>query len=95
MPLRTLTRSLHDVQLPSTGNLLREIMYVTILLAIVAAAGFGFVASTVFSWASNRSAAWNLAFGAALVLATATGMLVAVVIAMRRFSPYVPRGRSR
>jgi hypothetical protein len=62
-------------------------MFATILLAIVAAAGFGFVASIVFSWASNRSAAWNLAFGAALVLATPTGLLVAVLIAMRRFSP--------
>ena len=62
-------------------------MFATILLAIVAAAGFGFVASIVFSWASNRSAAWNLAFGAAIVLGTAAGLLTAVVIAMRRFSP--------
>jgi hypothetical protein len=39
----------------------------------------------VFSWASNRAAAWNLAFGAALVLGTAAGLLAVVVIAMRQF----------
>jgi len=62
-------------------------MVTSIVIAAVAACAFGLIASIVFSWASNRSAAWNLAFGAALVLATATGLLVAVLIAMRRFSP--------
>ena len=61
-------------------------MLTTIGIAIVAAAVLGALASIVFSWASNRSAAWNLAFGAALVLGTAAGLLAAVVIAMRRFS---------
>ena len=61
-------------------------MFTSILISIVVAATFGFLASIVFSWASNRSAAWNLAFGAALVLATAASLLAAVVIAMRRFS---------
>jgi hypothetical protein len=58
-----------------------------VLITTIAAAAFGLLASVVFSWASNRSAAWNLAFGAALVLGTAAGLLTAVVIAMRRFSP--------
>jgi hypothetical protein len=62
-------------------------MLSSIGIAIIAAAIFGLIASIVFSWASNRSAGWNLAFGAALVLGTAVGLLVAVVIAMRRFSP--------
>ena len=57
-----------------------------ILIAVIAAAAFGLIASIVFSWASNRSAVWNIGFGAALVLGTAAGLLVAVVIAMRRFS---------
>ena len=62
-------------------------MLTTVGLAIIAAALFGLLASIVFSWASNRSAAWNIGFGAALVLATAAVLLVAVVIAMRRFAP--------
>jgi hypothetical protein len=62
-------------------------MLTSIGIAIVAAASFGLIASIVFSWASNRSAAWNLAFGAALVLGAAAVLFVVVVIAMRRFSP--------
>ena len=62
-------------------------MLTSIWIAIIAAAAFGLIASILFSWASNRSAAWNLAFGAAIVLGTAAGLLAAVVIAMRRFSP--------
>jgi hypothetical protein len=62
-------------------------MITATLPAIAVAAAFGLLASIVFTWASNRSAAWNLAFGAALVLATAAGLLSAVMIAMRRFSP--------
>ena len=57
------------------------------LIAAIAAASFGLLASMVFTWASNRSPAWNLAFGAALVLATAAGLLAAVMIAMRWYSP--------
>ena len=62
-------------------------MFTTVLIAVAASAVFGLIASIVFSWASNRSAAWYLAFGAALVLGTAVGLLAVVVIAMRRFSP--------
>ena len=62
-------------------------MLTSIWIAIIAAAAFGLIASILFSWASNRSAAWNLAFGAAIVLGTAAGLLAAVVIATRRFSP--------
>jgi len=62
-------------------------MVTSIVIAAVATCAFGLIASIVFSWASNRSAAWNLAFGAAIVLGTAAGLLTAVVIAMRRFSP--------
>jgi hypothetical protein len=61
-------------------------MLTSIGVAIVAAAVFGLIASIVFSWASNRSAAWNLAFGAALVLGAAAGLLVAVMVVMRQFS---------
>jgi hypothetical protein len=59
-------------------------MFASILVAIVVAAAFGLLASIVFSWASNRSAAWNIAFGAALVLGTAACLLAGVMIAMRR-----------
>jgi len=62
-------------------------MFTSILVAIVAAAAFGLLASIMFSWASNRSAAWNIAFGAALVLGTAVCLLAGVMVAMRRFSP--------
>ena len=62
-------------------------MFAAILLAIIAAAGFGFAASIVFSWASNHSAAWNLAFGAALLLGTATLLWAAVMMAMQQFTP--------
>jgi|RhiMetStandDraft_4_1073278.scaffolds.fasta_scaffold1396904_1 XapX domain-containing protein len=62
-------------------------MLSTSLVAAIAAAAFGLLASIVFSWASNRSPAWNLAFGAALVLGTAAGLLAAVTIAMRWYSP--------
>jgi XapX domain-containing protein len=57
------------------------------LIAALAAAAFGLLASIVFSWASNRSPAWNLAFGAALVLGTAVGLLTAAIMAMRWYSP--------
>jgi hypothetical protein len=62
-------------------------MLTSILIAIVVAGGFGLIASVVFSWASNRSAAWNLAFGSVLVLGAAAVLLLSVLIAMRRFSP--------
>ena len=62
-------------------------MFTDIAIAVIVAAVFGLLVSIVFSWASNRSAVWNIGFGAALVLATAAALLVAVVIAMRRFSP--------
>jgi hypothetical protein len=62
-------------------------MLTTSLIAAIAPAAFGLLASIVCSWASNRSPAWNLAFGAALVLGAAAGLLVAVMIAMRAYSP--------
>jgi hypothetical protein len=62
-------------------------MLTSIGIAVVAATLVGLLASIVFSWASSRSAVWNLAFGAALVIGTAAGLLAAVVVAMRRFSP--------
>jgi hypothetical protein len=44
------------------------------------------IASVVFTWASNRSPAWNLGFGAVVLLVTAAALLLAVMFAMRRFS---------
>jgi len=61
-------------------------VFTTILIATIAAAVFGLLASIVFSWASNRSAMWNIALGIALVFGAAAGLLAAVVIAMRRIS---------
>jgi hypothetical protein len=54
-----------------------------LLLALLGACAFGYAASIVFTWASDKSALWNMAFGAALVLAGAAALLLAVVIIMR------------
>ena len=58
-------------------------MLVPLLLALLGACALGFAASIVFTWASGKSALWNMAFGAALVLAGAAGLLLAVVIIVR------------
>jgi hypothetical protein len=58
-------------------------MLVALLLALLGACAFGFAASVIFTWASGKSALWNMAFGAALVLLGAAGLLLAVVIIMR------------
>ena len=58
-------------------------MLLALLLAVIGACALGFAASIVFTWASNKSPLWNMAFGAALVLGGAAGLLLAVVIIMR------------
>jgi hypothetical protein len=55
-------------------------MLVTLLLVAVAACAFSLNASIIFNWASGHSAAWNLGFGAVLVLPGATALLLAVVL---------------
>ena len=57
-----------------------------LLAAILLAAIFGLIASIVFSWASGKSAMWNLGFGAVLVLGGAAILMVIVVILMRQFA---------
>jgi hypothetical protein len=54
-----------------------------LLVALVVACVFASAASILFTWASGKSALWNMAFAAALVLAAAAGLLLAVVIIMR------------
>jgi hypothetical protein len=51
-------------------------MFVTLLLVAVAACAFSVIASIIFNWASDHSAAWNLGFGAVLVLAGGAALLL-------------------
>jgi hypothetical protein len=58
-----------------------------ILVAVaVGACAFGLVASLVISWASGKSALWNIGFGVALALAGAGLLVVGAMLLMRRFS---------
>jgi hypothetical protein len=58
-------------------------------LLLVAAAGclFGLIASAVMSWASNRSAVWNMVFGGVLALAVLAGALIIAILLTRAAYP--------
>jgi hypothetical protein len=60
----------------------------SILAVIVGACLFGLVASIVIAWASNRSAAWNMMFGAACGLAALLAALLIALLLTRAAFPY-------
>ena len=64
-------------------------MWLTLALIIVLACAFGFLASLVMSWASDRSALWNMVFGGILAFAVLAGALVIAYFLTRRAYPGV------
>jgi len=59
---------------------------ITILLVIAATCALGVGASLTFTWASGKSAFWNIGFGVMLVVMAAVVTMVAAALLMRRFS---------
>ena len=57
-----------------------------VAFAVLAACAIGVASSVVFTWASGKSAVWNIGFAVALVLAAAGSLLLALVLVMRRLS---------
>ena len=62
-------------------------MLVQILL-IAGAGAIAVAASVVMMWASNRSALWNMVFGAALAVAVLAGVLLAALLLSRAAFPH-------
>ncbi len=61
-------------------------MVATILAVVAGACAIGLLASVVIAWASNRSAAWNMAFGALCGLAVlAAALLIALLLTRAAF----------
>ena len=61
-------------------------MALVLVAAAVGACAFGLGASVVISWASGKSALWNVAFGVALASAGAGLLVLGATLLMRRFS---------
>jgi len=61
-------------------------MAVALVAVVLGACAFGFVASVVISWASGKSALWNIGFGVLIVLASAGRVALGAMLLMRRFS---------
>ena len=57
-----------------------------VMFAVLAACTIGLASSLVFTWASGKSALWNIGFAIALVLATAGSLLLALIAVMRGLS---------
>ena len=64
-------------------------MWLTLALIVIAACAFGFLTSLVMSWASNRSALWNMVFGGVLAFAVLAGALLVAYFLTRRAYPNV------
>jgi len=60
----------------------------SIVAVVVGACTLGLVASLVIAWASNRSAAWNMMFGAACGLAILLAALLVAFLLTRAAFPY-------
>ncbi len=60
----------------------------TILTVVVGASLIGLLASVVIAWASNRSAAWNMAFGALCGLAVIAAALLIALLLTRAALPH-------
>ena len=58
-----------------------------ILLLLIAVAVVGLAASAVMSWASDRSALWNMVFGGVLALAVLAGAIVIAYFLTRAAYP--------
>jgi hypothetical protein len=55
-----------------------------ILLTIVSACALGVGASLLFTWASGRSAVWNIGLAVALVMTLVAALMLAISLLMRR-----------
>ena len=58
-------------------------MFVSVVLVLIAVVVVGLGASAVMSWASGRSALWNMAFGGVLAVAVLAGALVIAFLLTR------------
>ena len=63
-------------------------MLLTILVVVAGACLIGLLASIVIAWASNRSAAWNMMFGALCGLAVLLAALLIALLLTRAAFPY-------
>jgi hypothetical protein len=57
---------------------------VPILLTIVSACALGIGASLLFTWASGRSAVWNIGFAVVLVVTVVAALMLTISLLMRR-----------
>lgn len=62
-------------------------MFVAILLALIAVVVAGLAASAVMTWASSRSAIWNMLFGGVLAVGVLAGALVIAYLLTRAAYP--------
>jgi len=62
-------------------------MLVIIVLVLIAVVVVGLAASAVMTWASSRSALWNMVFGGVLALAVMAGALVIAYLLTRAAYP--------
>ena len=62
-------------------------MFVIIALVLIAVVVVGLAASAVMTWASDRSALWNMVFGGVLALAVMAGALVIAYLLTRAAYP--------
>lgn len=62
-------------------------MPVTILIVIAGGCVFGIIASVVMSWASTRSALWNMMFGGILAFGVLAGALIIALVLARTAYP--------
>jgi uncharacterized membrane protein YeaQ/YmgE (transglycosylase-associated protein family) len=62
-------------------------MLISILIVVASAAVLGMLASVVMSWASNRSALFNMILGAVLALAVLAGALTIALFMTRAMYP--------
>ena len=62
-------------------------MLVIIVLVLIAVVVVGLAASAVMTWASGRSALWNMVFGGVLALAVMAGALVIAYLLTRAAYP--------
>ncbi len=62
-------------------------MLVIIVLVLIAVVVVGLAASAVMTWASDRSALWNMVFGGVLALAVMAGALVIAYLLTRAAYP--------
>lgn len=64
-------------------------MWLTLALIVVTACVFSLLASLVMSWASNRSALWNMVFGGVVAFALLAGALIIAYFLTRAAYPAV------